>query len=52
MRLVWLSGVVFVGWSVIRFEMGGIKVLTDLKKGERRFSIGMQVLTDLERVSI
>ena len=30
----------------------GIKVLADLKKGEGRFSIDMQVLTDLERVLV
>ena len=29
-----------------------IKVLAVLEKGERRFSIDMQVLTDLKRVSI
>ena len=28
-----------------------IKVLADLERGEARFSIDMQVLTDLKRVS-
>ena len=52
MRCVWLSGVVFAGRSVIRFEMAGdgIKVLTDLENAPTCVSIDMQVLTDLKRV--
>ena len=38
--------------AILNYRGCLIKVLTDLKKGERRFSIDMQVLTDLERVSI
>ena len=32
--------------------LNGIKVLADLEKGERRFSIDMQALTDLKRVPV